>query len=48
MEPQKLINLLKTASQLKQNTRHSWLANGRQESVAALLEIVSFCLFYKG
>ena len=34
MEPQKLINLLKTASQLKQNTRHSWLANGRQESVA--------------
>ena len=34
MEPQKLINLLKTASPLKQNTRHSWLANGRQESVA--------------
>ena len=34
MKPEELIKILKTASQLKQNTRHSWLENGRRESVA--------------
>ena len=34
MKCDELINLLKTASKLKQNTRHSWLENGRRESVA--------------
>lgn len=34
MRPEELIKILKTASQLKQNTRHSWLKNGRRESVA--------------
>ena len=34
MDNKELIKILKIASQLKQNTRHSWLANGRRESVA--------------
>lgn len=34
MDNKEIIKILKTASQLKQNTRHSWLANGRRESVA--------------
>lgn len=34
MKCDELIKILNTASQLKQNTRHSWLANGRRESVA--------------
>ena len=34
MDNKELLKILKTASQLKQNTRHSWLANGRRESVA--------------
>lgn len=34
MKPEKLIEILGTASKLKENTRHSWLANGRRESVA--------------
>lgn len=34
MDNKELLKILKTASQLKQNTRHSWLANGRRECVA--------------
>ena len=34
MKPVKIIKILKTASKLKENTRHSWLPSGRRESVA--------------
>lgn len=34
MQPEKVIKILKTASKLKENTRHSWLPSGRRESVA--------------
>lgn len=34
MESRKLIEVMKVAENLKNNTRHSWTSNGRQESVA--------------
>lgn len=34
MQPQELLSFLETAGKLKQNLRHSWTQNGRQESVA--------------
>jgi len=34
MEPQKLIEFLSVLEKLKFNTRHSWMSDGRQESVA--------------
>lgn len=34
MTPEKLTEILYLAENLKKNTRHSWLSNGRRESVA--------------
>ncbi|MGN1131621.1 MAG: HD family hydrolase, partial [Ruminococcus sp.] len=34
METDKLLDILNTASRLKDNTRHSWTPKGRRESVA--------------
>lgn len=34
MSPEKLTEILNLAENLKKNTRHSWLSNGRRESVA--------------
>lgn len=34
MTPEKLTEILNLAENLKKNTRHSWLSNGRRESVA--------------
>ena len=34
MKPEKIIKIMRTATKLKVNTRHSWLPGGRRESVA--------------
>lgn len=34
MKPSKILRVLKTATKLKENTRHSWTPSGRRESVA--------------
>lgn len=34
MDARKLIGIMKTAEELKNNTRHSWTSSGRHESVA--------------
>lgn len=34
MNPQKFLEIMKTAENLKNNTRHSWTSSGRHESVA--------------
>lgn len=34
MNPRKFIEIMRVAENLKNNTRHSWTSNGRQESVA--------------
>lgn len=48
MQPEDLIETLRIASKLKENTRHSWLANGRRESVAEHCWRLSLFAYFVG